>query len=82
MIARAYSELDRSTSELEYLRVEPFTTVYGEIEEALETKEEVAELKSTVDVLNRRLDEQKRTLDSLQEFMDARANCYKCPVFY
>jgi len=36
-----YSELSKAKLELEYLRVEPFLTVYGEVEESIEIKQDV-----------------------------------------
>lgn len=41
-----YSELSKAKLELEYLRVEPFITVYGQIEETLEIKQEIQKLKT------------------------------------
>ena len=46
-----YSEVSRAKAELEYLRVEPFLTVYGEVEEATEIKEEMSKLRTTIDIL-------------------------------
>jgi len=51
-----YSELDKAKLELEYLRVEPFLTVYGEVEEALEIKEDVRKLESRIVDLNREIE--------------------------
>jgi integrase len=65
-----YSELSRAKLELEYLRVEPFLTVYGEIEESLEIKEDVAKLEKIVVKLNREVEEQKRTIESLSNLME------------
>jgi integrase len=51
-IGQSYSELSPANLELEYLRVEPFLTVYGEIEENLAVKEEVSKLHTTIEVLS------------------------------
>lgn len=51
-----YSELSKAKLELEYLRVEPFLTVYGEVEEALEIKEDVRKLESRIVDLNREIE--------------------------
>jgi hypothetical protein len=50
-LGMAYSELSRPKAELEYLRVEPFLTVYGKIEETTEIKEEMSKLRTTIDTL-------------------------------
>ena len=54
-----YSELSKAKLELEYLRVEPFLTVYGEAEESLEIKEEVRKLEARTLDLNKEIQEQK-----------------------
>lgn len=48
-----YSELSKTVLELEYLRVEPFLTVYGEVEEALEIKQDIQSLRTDLDSLMR-----------------------------
>jgi hypothetical protein len=48
-----YSELSKAKLELEYLRVEPFLTVYGEVEESLEVKEDVKKLERSIIDLNK-----------------------------
>jgi len=50
-----YSELSKAKLELEYLRVEPFLTVYGEVEESLEVKEDVRKLEARITQLNREM---------------------------
>ena len=47
-----YSEFSKAVLELEYLRVEPFLTVYGEVEESLEIKEDVRKLENRIAELN------------------------------
>jgi len=47
-----YSEMSKAVLELEYLRVEPFLTVYGEMEESLEIKEDVRKLENRIAELN------------------------------
>ena len=48
-----YSEIGRAVLELEYLRVEPFLTVYGEVEESLEIREDIQRLRSDLDSMMR-----------------------------
>ncbi|MDH5688051.1 MAG: site-specific integrase [Candidatus Bathyarchaeota archaeon] len=48
-----YSEVSRAKLELEYLHVEPFLTVYGEVEESLEIREDVQRLRSDLDSMMR-----------------------------
>jgi len=50
-----YSELSKAKLELEYLRVEPFLTVYGEVEESLEIKEDVRKLEARITQLNKEI---------------------------
>lgn len=45
--------MSRATLELEYLKVEPFLTVYREVEESLEIKEDVTRLEKRIVGLNR-----------------------------
>ena len=59
---QSYSEFSKAVLELEYLRVEPFLTVYGEIEESLEIKQDVAKLERRVVDLNKELGDMKRKL--------------------
>jgi hypothetical protein len=69
----SYSEIAPAILEVQYMRVEPYLTVFStSAGEAQRTREEIAKLKTTVDVLNRRLDEQRRKLDDLQTVMDKR----------
>jgi len=44
--------MSKAVLELEYLRVEPFLTVYGEMEESLEIKEDVRKLENRIAELN------------------------------
>ncbi len=62
-----YSELSRAKLELEYLRVEPFLTVYGEVEESLEIKEDVKKLERRILDLNRTIDDLQITLNGKVE---------------
>jgi len=48
-----YSELSRAKLELEFLRVEPFITVYGEVEESLEIREDIQRLRADLDSMMR-----------------------------
>lgn len=48
-----YSEVSRAKLELEYLRVEPFLTVYGEVEEGLEIREDIQRLRADLDSMMR-----------------------------
>jgi len=54
-MGQSYSELSKAKLELEYLRVEPFLTVYGQTEENLEIKEDVRKLESRIVDLNREI---------------------------
>jgi len=49
-----YSELSPAKLELEYLRVEPYLTVYGTVEENTEVKEQIAKFQTAIDVLSRK----------------------------
>jgi len=62
-----YSELSKAKLELEYLRVEPFLTVYGEVDESLEIKEDVKKLERRILDLNRTIDDLQRTLEGRVE---------------
>ena len=48
-----YSEIGRAVLELEYLHVEPFLTVYGEVEAALEIREDIQRLRADLDSMMR-----------------------------
>jgi len=65
-----YSELSRAKLELEYLRLEPFLTVYGEVEESLEIREDVKKLETRIIDLNREIERQARTIDDLSRSME------------
>jgi hypothetical protein len=68
-----YSEIAPAILEVQYMRVEPYLTVFSATgSEYQKTREEITNLKTTVDVLNKRLEEQRKTLDSLQAVMDKR----------
>ena len=71
-MGQSYSELSRAKLELEYLRVEPFLTVYGEVEESLEVKQDVRKLEKIIVKLNRDVEEQKRTIESLSKVMEGK----------
>lgn len=49
-----YSELSPAKLELEFLRVEPFLTVYGTVEENTEFKEQISKLEGTINLLSKR----------------------------
>ena len=67
-----YSEVSRAKLELEYLRVEPFLTVYGEVEESLEIKEDVRKLERRILDLNRTIDDLQHTLEGKVESITRR----------
>jgi len=72
-LGMSYSEIAPAILEVQYMRVEPYLTVFSATgSEYQKTREEITNLKTTVDVLNKRLDEQKRNLDDLQTVMDKR----------
>ncbi len=62
-----YSELSKAKLELEYLRVEPFLTVYGEVEKSLEVKEDVKKLERRILDLNRTIDDLQHSLEGRVE---------------
>ncbi len=62
-IGMNYSEVSRAKAELEYLRVEPFLTVYSEVEETTGMKEEVSKQGTTIDTLTKRNVEINKRLD-------------------
>ena len=64
-----YSELSRAKLELEYLRAEPFLTVYGEIEESLEVKQDVRKLESRIVDLNREVQARNQEIEKLKSAM-------------
>jgi hypothetical protein len=66
-----YSEIAPATLEVQYMRVEPYLTVFSAAAgESAKTKQEISKLKTTIDVLNSRLDEQNERIKQLHEFMD------------
>lgn len=71
-MGQSYSELKKPTLELQYLRVEPFLTVYGEAEASTEVKEDVRKLENRVGELNRIVEQQKESLENLQTMLDTR----------
>jgi chromosome segregation ATPase len=56
-MGQSYSELSTAKLELEYLRVEPYLTVYGAVEENLAVKEKMSQLETTVETLSGRVEE-------------------------
>ena len=62
-MGQEYSELSKAKLELEYLRVEPFLTVYGQNEEALEIKEDVRKMEARMVDLNKEIVQQKISMD-------------------
>ena len=62
-----YSQLTRPMLELQYLTVEPLLTVYGEVQEALEIKEDVRKLEQRILDLNKTIVELQQTLESKVE---------------
>ena len=60
-----YSELTPAILELEYLKVEPFLTVYGEVEESLVIKEDIQRLEARIVDLNKEVAGQKQTIEEL-----------------
>ena len=67
-----YSEIPRAVLELQYIKVEPFITVYGEVEEALEIKQDIRKLENRILSLNRDIEEQKRTINDLSKLMEGK----------
>jgi hypothetical protein len=62
-MGQEYSELSKAKLELEYLRVEPFLTVYGQSEEALEIKEDVRKMEARMVDLNKEITQQKIAME-------------------
>jgi len=61
-----YSELSPAKLELEYLRVEPFLTVYGTVEENVEFKQQISKLEGTINLLSKRnveFEEERKNLE-------------------
>ena len=69
-MGQSYSELSKAKLELEYLRVEPFLTVYSSTQESMEIKEDVRKLESRIVDLNREIGDQKMTMNKLKEKID------------
>ena len=67
-IGMAYSEVSRAKAELEYLRVEPFLTIYGEVEETTEIKEKMSKLETTIDILTQKNAELTKRVDEWDEY--------------
>lgn len=65
-----YSEIPRTVLELQYLRVEPFITVYGVAEEALEIREDVRKLENRIADLNRKIEEQNRVIADMSNLLE------------
>ena len=68
---QSYSELSRAVLELAYLRVEPFVSVFGDLESS-EIKEDVSRLESRIVDLNRKIEDQKRIIGDLSKVMEDR----------
>jgi len=66
-MGQEYSELSKAKLELEYLRVEPFLTVYGQTEENLEIKEDVRKMEARIVDLNKEIADHKRTTENFQK---------------
>jgi len=66
-MGQEYSELSKAKLELEYLRVEPFLTVYGQTEENLEIKEDVRKMETRIVDLNKEITDHKRTTDKFRK---------------
>jgi integrase len=62
-MGQSYSELSTAKLELEYLRVEPYLTVYGAAEEASEVKEKISRLEGTIATLSEELTKLKEWKD-------------------
>ncbi len=62
-----YSELGKAKLELEYLRVEPFLTVYGQTEESLEIKEDIQKMEARIVDLNKEIADHKRTTEKFRK---------------
>jgi hypothetical protein len=58
-MGQSYSELNKAKLELEYLRVEPFLTVYGQSKENLEIKEDIRKMETRIIDLNKEIAEQE-----------------------
>ena len=76
-----YSEIPRAVLELQYLKVEPFITVYGEVEESLEIKEDIQRLESRIVDLNKEVEEHKRTIDELSQTLTQKVETIARHVF-
>jgi len=66
-MGQEYSELSKAKLELEYLRVEPFLTVYGQTEENLEIKEDVRKMEARIVDLNKEIADHKRATENFQK---------------
>ena len=64
-MGQSYSELSKAKLELEYLRVEPFLTVYSQNEENIEIKKDVQKMEIRIGDLNREIFEQKNIIKGL-----------------
>jgi site-specific recombinase XerD len=65
-MGQEYSELSKAKLELEYLRAEPFLTVYGQTEESLEIKEDLKKLEARIVDLNKEITNQKMTTENFR----------------
>lgn len=75
-MGQSYSELSKAKLEFEYLRVEPFLTVYGQSKENLEIKEDIRKMETRIIDLNKEISEQKiknaeleNTVDKMYKFV-------------
>jgi hypothetical protein len=57
---------------LEYLRAEPYLTVYGEAEETTEIKENITKLETRIRDQDKKIEEQAKVIDDLSNFMTKR----------
>ncbi|MHC3130202.1 MAG: tyrosine-type recombinase/integrase [Candidatus Bathyarchaeota archaeon] len=66
-MGQEYSELSKAKLELEYLRVEPFLTVYSQTEENLEIKEDVRKMETRIVDLNKEIADHKRATEKFRK---------------
>ena len=57
---------------MEYLRAEPYLTVYGEAEETTEIKENITKLETRIRDQDKKIEEQAKVIDDLSNFMTKR----------
>lgn len=66
-MGQSYSELSKAKLELEYLRVEPFLTVYAQNEENMEIKQDLKKMETRIVDLNKEIVDQKTTISKLND---------------